>query len=162
MDAAVKAAKKEGAAAGRKEAVRALTQLLDVPHRAVAGRTTHGLPQRPEDLLHAAVRDGTDLDLIQELIDIGTNINDGGYEDGGRSPLHWACFKGRLEIGAGDTQATEGAVRGLDRRRCGRWRRIAALARARARSAYGAEPTRRVGHCAPGLALCWRQENLGR
>jgi hypothetical protein len=30
-----------------------------------AGRTIHGLPQRPEDLLHAAVRDGTDLELIQ-------------------------------------------------------------------------------------------------
>ena len=69
---------------------------LSVP--AHSGRTMHGLPQRPEDLLHAAVRDGTDLPLIQELIDIGTDINDGGYEDGGRTPLHWACFKGRLEI----------------------------------------------------------------
>lgn len=65
---------------------------------ASAGRTLHGLPQRPEDLLHASVRDGTDLDLIQELIDIGTDVNDGGYEDGARSPLMWACFKGKTHI----------------------------------------------------------------
>ena len=63
-----------------------------------AGRTLHGLPQRPEDLLHATVRDGTDLELLQELIDIGTDVNDGGYEDGARSPLMWACFKGKTHI----------------------------------------------------------------
>eukprot|EP01044_Picomonas_judraskeda_P000795 COSAG03_NODE_38_length_17530_cov_148.572223_23_plen_277_part_00 len=72
--------------------------LLLAPHETRAGRTLHGLPQRPEDLLHASVRDGTDLDLIQELIDIGTDVNDGGYEDGARSPLMWACFKGKTHI----------------------------------------------------------------
>jgi ankyrin repeat protein len=72
--------------------------LLLAPEDARAGRTLHGLPQRPEDLLHASVRDGTDLDLIQELIDIGTDVNDGGYEDGARSPLMWACFKGKTHI----------------------------------------------------------------
>lgn len=72
--------------------------LLLAPDDTWAGRTLHGLPQRPEDLLHASVRDGTDLDLIQELIDIGTDVNDGGYEDGERSPLMWACFKGKTHI----------------------------------------------------------------
>jgi ankyrin repeat protein len=75
-----------------------LPLLLLAPGGTRAGRTLHGLPQRPEDLLHASVRDGTDLDLIQELIDIGTDVNDGGYEDGQRSPLMWACFKGKTHI----------------------------------------------------------------